>query len=67
MMEADEFEAGQVAVFAKQCQVENGLFPVGTECIVLRRLDTGDYEVEVIEPRREVVCVPADALEPVEP
>ena len=65
-MQADEFQNGDVAIFSKQLDTADGSFPVGTECVVLRRLDTGDYEVEVMEPRPEVVRIPADALDPVE-
>jgi len=65
-MQAEEFQNGDVAIFSKQLDSADGSFPVGTECVVLRRLDTGDYEVEVMEPRPEVVRIPADALDPVE-
>jgi hypothetical protein len=66
-MQADEFQNGDVAIFSKQVDTLNDAFPIGTECVVLRRLGSGDYEVEVMEPRREVVRIPADALEPVYP
>jgi hypothetical protein len=66
-MEADEFQSGDVAIFSKPLATGGGAFPVGTECVVLRRLETGEYEVEVLEPKREVVRITADALEPVEP
>ncbi|MDB5544843.1 MAG: hypothetical protein JWO64_1992, partial [Hyphomicrobiales bacterium] len=58
---------GDVAIFSRPLVTTDDVFPIGTECVVLRRLDTGDYEVEVMEPRPEVVRIPADALEPVEP
>jgi hypothetical protein len=66
-MQAYDFQNGDVAIFSRQLVTANGAFPMGTECVVLRRLDNGDYEVEVMEPRPEVVRIPADALEPVEP
>jgi hypothetical protein len=66
-MQADEFQNGDVAIFSKLMETANGAFPIGTECVVLRRLATGDYEVEVMEPKREVVRITADALEPVQP
>jgi hypothetical protein len=65
-MQADQFQNGDVAIFSKQLDIADGSFPAGTECVVLRRLDTGDYEVEVMEPRPEIVRIPADALDPVE-
>jgi hypothetical protein len=66
-MQADEFQNGDVAIFSKPLDTATGAFPIGTECVILRRLDNGDYEVEVMEPRPEVVRIPADALESVEP
>ena len=66
-MQACDFQSGDVATYSKPLDTADGAFPIGTECVVLRRLDTGDYEVEVMESIPEVVRIAADALEPVEP
>jgi hypothetical protein len=66
-MSQNEFQNGDVAVLNRDVACDGVVFPAGTECIVVAASHGGEYFVEILEPKREIVSVPEVALDPVQP
>ncbi|MDB5648552.1 MAG: hypothetical protein JWL62_72 [Hyphomicrobiales bacterium] len=66
-MRQDEFQSGDVAVLKQDVEWGGVVFPAGTECVVIATSEGGEYSVEVLEPRRDIISVPEAALEALQP
>ncbi|MDB5652350.1 MAG: hypothetical protein JWL62_3870 [Hyphomicrobiales bacterium] len=66
-MRQDEFQKGDVAVLKRDVEWDGVVFPAGTECVVVAASHGGEYFVEILEPKRENVSVPEEALEALQP
>ncbi len=66
-MSQDEFQKGDVAVLKRDVECDGVVFPAGTECVVVASSLGGEYFVEILEPKREIVLVPEEALDPIQP
>ncbi len=66
-MNRSGFQKGDVVVLRQDIEREGTLFPAGTEGVVVASAGTRDYDVEILEPKPEIVRVPEAALDPVQP
>lgn len=66
-MAADEYEHGEVLVLNQAVERDGIVYPAGTECVVISGSGSRKYTVELLEPQRVIITLPASALEPVAP
>ncbi len=61
------FGRHDVVQLAEPIDEYGATFPAGTECVVLDVTEQGECTVEVLEPRREIIHVPAGKLADIDP
>ncbi len=66
-MEREALQPGDIAVFNSDFEADGENFPAGTECVIVAGDDPNAYQVEVLEPRHEIIMVPQAILDPVQP
>ncbi|MDB5572795.1 MAG: hypothetical protein JWN93_3978 [Hyphomicrobiales bacterium] len=61
------FQKGDVVVLKQDLNIAGEIFSAGTEGVVIAEAGEQDYTIELLEPKAEIVRVPATALDPVQP
>jgi c-di-GMP-binding flagellar brake protein YcgR len=67
IMRQHEFQKGDLALLMQDIERDGVVFPAGTECVVIAMTEGGEYSVEVLEPRRDIISVPEAAIEALQP